>query len=121
MTGGTYPYDAADGDADFITMARLSGRGIPDSWKRQYEWGRDPELDTEAQGEPSAAMWAEHCKLMKPLCASDADADALIAMLQHIFTLDLAERPNAADVLKDPWFTFTDIGETGSMDTQETC
>ncbi|VDB86843.1 unnamed protein product [Peniophora sp. CBMAI 1063] len=106
MTGGVYPYTAFNGSAPFITMARLSGY-IPASWKQLYDWANDPKLLEELSEEKCAEEWEEYRAMLRQRCSDDADADKLIALLRRVFALDPAERPSAADILRDPWFAST--------------
>ncbi|VDB86850.1 unnamed protein product [Peniophora sp. CBMAI 1063] len=86
-------------------MARLSGR-IPEVWKRIHEWANDPRLVNDVSPDTCAQTWDQYRQYFRPNCVSDADMEMLISLLQRILVLDPDERPSAAEILEDAWFTL---------------
>ncbi|VDB86859.1 unnamed protein product [Peniophora sp. CBMAI 1063] len=54
----------------------------------------------------SNRRWEEHRATIRKTGMSDEDADALIALLRRILVLDPTARPNAEEILRDPWFSI---------------
>ncbi|KZV66358.1 hypothetical protein PENSPDRAFT_654981 [Peniophora sp. CONT] len=48
--------------------------------------------------------WANYRLRVRPRCASDEDAEALVVMLRRVLVLDPAARPSTPEVPQDPWF-----------------
>ncbi|KAL1744933.1 kinase-like domain-containing protein [Schizophyllum fasciatum] len=75
---------------------------VPPQW--QSWWDNDPYPVT-LSGDPDE-WWSQpwHRKLFTDALASEEDADAAIALLKKLLSLDPQARPTCEEVLQDPWF-----------------
>ncbi|KZV66362.1 kinase-like protein [Peniophora sp. CONT] len=85
-------------------MVELGGN-VPSCWEGVHPDFESPELLAAANR--SDEVWAKYRARMRTRCASEEDADALVAMLRRILVLDPAARPDAAEILLDPWFALS--------------
>ena len=71
---------------------------LPPEWEDWYANLSDP---PEISPTGADAWWADRCTRLRPNCADDESADALVALLQKVLVVDPVSRPTAAEVLEE--------------------
>ncbi|KAI5886663.1 kinase-like protein [Schizophyllum commune H4-8] len=84
------------------SMASMSAT-LPPAWKALWDSASRPCASPDA-------WWTERRERLRGACANDRDADALLDLLKRILVLNPAERPSAAEIAQDPWFTTSGKG-----------
>lgn len=89
-------------------MAIMAG-SLPPGWESWYAGLQNP---PEVSSSSADTFWRSRREILRPNCRTEADCDALIALLRKVLVLDPTMRPTATEVLQNPWFP-SDVATCG--------